>query len=545
MTVITPYESSVRPARTPGFGSLLRAEWTKLRTVRGFVIGLLLAAALPVAFTQLGHATCSISVAGNGARTVRNVACPSAPTGPDGTAVTDAFYFAHEALPANGSITARVMGIAGEYPESAPNAPGPQTMLSATQPWAKAGIMIKASTAPGSAYAAMLVTGSNGVRMQWDYTGDTAGLPGHASASSPRWLRLVRSGSVVSGYDSLNGTTWTLVGRYDVHGLPETRAVQVGLFAASPSEQSDAKAFCHAGVGCYDGATLATGTFGNVSAPGASGGWTGTTIGSSNGPVVPGMPSGPSVFNGSYQQPGPASFTVTGSGEIGPDVPGGPDGLGGSVQFALLPGVFAALIALIIVAALFIAAEYRRGMIRVTFAAAPSRWQLLAAKSVVIFLVTFAVSLIAVGITLPLGLHIIRGGGTPVDPISALTQVRIIVGSALLLAVSAVLALAIATMARRSVLAIVAVLVVIFIPFLLGTGSRLLSTSGQEALLRVLPVAGYSAQQAYPAYHQVIAPYTPTNGYYPLSPLAGLGVLVLWTAAALLAAGWLLRRRDA
>ena len=60
MTVITPYESSVRPDRTPGFGSLLRAEWTKLRTVRGFVIGLLLAAALPVVFTQLGHASCSI-----------------------------------------------------------------------------------------------------------------------------------------------------------------------------------------------------------------------------------------------------------------------------------------------------------------------------------------------------------------------------------------------------------------------------------------------------------------------------------------------------
>ncbi|HEY6792376.1 MAG TPA: hypothetical protein VI365_34200, partial [Trebonia sp.] len=158
---------------------------------------------------------------------------------------------------------------------------------------------------------------------------------------------------------------------------------------------------------------------------------------------------------------------------------------------------------------------------------------------------TFVVSLIAIGISLPLGLHVLHGGGAPVDPIPVLTQVRIIVGSALLLAVSAVLALAIATMARRSVLAIVAVIVVIFIPFLLATGSRLLSTSGQEALLRVLPVAAYSVQQAYPTYHQVIAPYAPMNGYYPLSPLAGLGVLVLWTAAALLAAGWLLRRRDA
>jgi ABC-type transport system involved in multi-copper enzyme maturation permease subunit len=544
MTVITPYESSVRPARTPGFGSLLRAEWTKLRTVRGFVIGLLLAAALPVIFTQLGHANCSIGVAVNGAKAVRTVACPTAPLGPDGTAVTDSFYFVHEALPANGSITAKVTGPAGEYPQSPPGAPGPQTMASATQPWAKAGIMIKASTAQGSAYAAMLVTGSHGVRMQWNYAGDTAGLPGHASASSPRWLRLVRSGSVVSGYDSLNGTTWTLVGRYDVHGLPATRTVQVGLFAASPSEQQViTPGFCHAGM-CYDGSTLATGTFGNVTTAGASGAWTGTTIGDSNGPLPPGVLKGPTIFDGSYHQAGPASFTVTGSGEIGPDVPGGPDGIGVPAQ-AALTGVFAALIVLIIVAALFIAAEYRRGMIRVTLAAAPSRWQALAAKSVVIFLVTFVVSLIAVGISLPLGLHVLHGGGAPVDPIPASAQAGIIVGSALMLALSAVLALAIGAMARRSVLAIVAVIVVIFVPFLLAQAGDLLSTTAQEWLLRVLPVAAVSVQQAYPAYHQVIAPYTPMSGYYPLSPLAGLGVLALWTAAALLAAGWLLRRRDA
>ena len=42
-------------------------------------------------------------------------------------------------------------------------------------PWAKAGIIIKAAPGPGSAYAAMMVTGSHGVRMQWNYTSDTPG----------------------------------------------------------------------------------------------------------------------------------------------------------------------------------------------------------------------------------------------------------------------------------------------------------------------------------------------------------------------------------
>ena len=57
-------------------------------------------------------------------------------------------------------------------------------------PWSKAGIIIGAtSLSTPQAYAAMMVTGGNGVRMQWNYTGDTPGLPGAVSAASPRWLQ--------------------------------------------------------------------------------------------------------------------------------------------------------------------------------------------------------------------------------------------------------------------------------------------------------------------------------------------------------------------
>ena len=52
------------------------------------------------------------------------------------------------------------------------------------QPWAKAGLIVKASTTQGSAYAAIMVTGGHGVRMQYDYTHDVAG-PTAASASAP------------------------------------------------------------------------------------------------------------------------------------------------------------------------------------------------------------------------------------------------------------------------------------------------------------------------------------------------------------------------
>ncbi len=378
-------------------------------------------------------------------------------------------------------------------------------MTGGTRPWAKAGVMIKASAAPGSAYAAMLVTGSNGVRMQWDYTGDSAGLPGNVSASSPRWLRLVRSGSTVTGFESLNGTSWTRAGSYRIHGLPASGTVLVGLFAASPSSV----VYSTTGIGSrygYEGPSNATGTFGDVALTGTSrsGSWTGTDVGSST-PGSPQAEGPPGVnFNGSYTQAGPSSFTVTGAGEIAPDVPGGPDGIGASVQVAL-SGVFFALIVVIILGGLFMSAEYRRGMIRVTLAAAPSRTTVLAAKSVVIFLATFVTGLLAAGFTLTVGLHMLRSGGNPVDPIPALTEARMVVGPALLLAVAAVLALAIAAMVRRSVIAILAVIAIIFIPYILVTGANLLPLTIQEWLQRVLPVAAFSVEQAYPAYHQVYA----------------------------------------
>ncbi len=51
--------------------------------------------------------------------------------------------------------------------------------------------------------------------------------------------------------------------------------------------------------------------------------------------------------------------------------------------------------------------------------------------------------------------------------------------------------------------------------------------------------------QAVPQYPQVTAIYTPTSGYFPLAPWAGLAVLCAYAALALSLAVVLLRRRDA
>ena len=135
------------------------------------------------------------------------------------------------------------------------------------------------------------------------------------------------------------------------------------------------------------------------------------------------------------------TLRVTGSGDIAPDIPGSGAGGGVNISFALL-GTFVGLIVAVVVGAMFITAEYRRGLIRTTLAAAPRRGQVLLAKAVVTGLVTFGTGLVAAAVALAVGIRSLRQGGSFIDPVSTLTEVRLVAGTAALLAVAAILALA-------------------------------------------------------------------------------------------------------
>jgi ABC-type transport system involved in multi-copper enzyme maturation permease subunit len=198
----------------------------------------------------------------------------------------------------------------------------------------------------------------------------------------------------------------------------------------------------------------------------------------------------------------------------------------------------------LVVAAMFVTAEYRRGLIRVTLSASPRRGRVLAGKAVVLAVVSFVAGLAAVAISIPLGLSSLRAGGMPIAPVPMLTEIRIVAGTAAMFAVAAVLALAIGTAVRRSAVAVAAVIVAVFVPYLLGTVPGLLPGGVQEWLFRLTPAAAFSIQQAFPAYPQVTADYTANNGYYPLAPWAGFAVLCAWAVAGLMYAGYLLNRRD-
>lgn len=525
----TPYRPG-QQARRAGFAQLLHSEWTKFRTVRGWVAALAAAALLTVGLSLL---TASGSVCSFGPFPGQPVAlaCTS-PIGPGGEAVSDSFYFVHQPLGRNGSITAEVTSLAGRYATSAvQRAPGAgrPVLHPGLDQWSKAGLIIKAGTRPGSAYAAILVTGAHGVRMQDNYTGDTPGLAGPVSAASPRWLRLTRSGDLVTGYDSADGTHWTRVGTVTLTGLPATAAA--GLFAASPP-YSRAISQSLGSFTSTGGPSQATGVFRHLSLPASwsPSGWHAAQIGGPQG-------EGQASFGGWRRAAG--QLTVSGSGDIAPAV-AGPENQFGQT----LGGAFAGLIIAIVLGVVFITTEYRRGLIRTTLAASPLRGRVLAAKAIVIGVVTFVAGVAATAIGAPLAERVLRAHGNFIFPVPLLTELRVIAGAAAVLAVSAVLALAIGALLRRSAGAVTAAIAVILLPHLLAT-APVLPGGIADWLLRATPAAGFAILQSVPQYPQVAGEYSAFNGYYPLAPWAGLAVLCGWAVLALALAIVVLRRRDA
>ena len=110
------------------FAHLLRVEWVNFRTGGGYVKGILAAA---LAFALLGLLYAALfrtSCDGpNGS------ACPIDPIGPDGKAVHDRFYFVHQPLDGDGSITVRLASMTGVITYPPPNH---DEIVAGVAPWA-------------------------------------------------------------------------------------------------------------------------------------------------------------------------------------------------------------------------------------------------------------------------------------------------------------------------------------------------------------------------------------------------------------------------
>ena len=131
---------------------------------------------------------------------------------------TDQFRFVYQALNGDGSIVARV------------------DSLQNTDPWAKAGVMIREDLTGNAPNAMVPQTAANGTTVQWRTTrGGPSGYQGGFPGTAPQWVRLVRAGNTFSGYYSANGSAWTLM-QHDTVAMPAQ--VYIGLAVTSHNPPS-------------------------------------------------------------------------------------------------------------------------------------------------------------------------------------------------------------------------------------------------------------------------------------------------------------------
>jgi regulation of enolase protein 1 (concanavalin A-like superfamily) len=142
--------------------------------------------------------------------------------GADIWGTADAFQFAWRTLGGDGQIVARVATLTG------------------SDPWAKAGVMIRQSLAANSPHAFMLVSTQHGAAFQRrTRAGGTSTHTAGGAGAAPRWVRLSRAGSTITAAVSNDGATWTTVGSTTI---AMTNPVYIGLAVTSHTTAATATA---------------------------------------------------------------------------------------------------------------------------------------------------------------------------------------------------------------------------------------------------------------------------------------------------------------
>jgi len=96
-----------------------------------------------------------------------------------------------------------------------------------TDPWARAGLMMRESLAPDSRHVFFSMTAARGGVFQWrNRLGEETGAHLFRSMVTPCWLKLKRDGNVFTALRSINGRQWTVVDRLT---MSATRELYVGL----------------------------------------------------------------------------------------------------------------------------------------------------------------------------------------------------------------------------------------------------------------------------------------------------------------------------
>lgn len=179
---------------------------------------------------------------------------------------SDQFAFVHQQATGDVTLVVRVTSIAN------------------SDPWVKAGLMIRETLAGGSKHAFVLASSSKGLAFQRRRSTNGSSLhTSGGSGTAPVWLKLERRSSTFTASRSSNGATWTRIGS---ETISMGASVYVGLAVTS-----------------HEPSTLAAAKFANLQVDGSAAlpsGWASVDIG---GPAIAGSAK---YANG--------SFTVRGAG---------------------------------------------------------------------------------------------------------------------------------------------------------------------------------------------------------------------------------------
>jgi hypothetical protein len=147
-------------------------------------------------------------------------------SGTDITGEADEFHFAYKMMSGPGSIIAKILSVGD------------------TDPWAKAGVMIRETLEPGSKHALGCVTPGNGVAFEGRVTTDGASFSANQTEiTAPHWVKLERdlSGNFTVSHSD-NGTTWVAVTGAPVQGIQMAANVYIGLAVTSHNAEATCQA---------------------------------------------------------------------------------------------------------------------------------------------------------------------------------------------------------------------------------------------------------------------------------------------------------------
>jgi hypothetical protein len=148
-------------------------------------------------------------------------------TDPRQTGYHDEFHFAYKQLSGAGSIIAKL--------ESLTN----------TDPWTKAGVMIRETLDSNSVYAMVAITPENGVTFQYriDKAGETTTME-QADVNAPHWVKINRTQNTFTGDHSGNGQAWIGVqgDTPSVIDIPMNVNTYIGLVLTSHNADATAEA---------------------------------------------------------------------------------------------------------------------------------------------------------------------------------------------------------------------------------------------------------------------------------------------------------------